>query len=559
MHSTSLYRRSLLLSLTLVALASCDQDQGPRPGSGWNPEVEADEDLDIDARDLDGMFESVAAQYDVPMPLLQALGHVETRWEMVEGGEEFDARPPAFGVMGLRGQRLEEAAALAGLEVDKVKHDQAANIRAAAAWLDDRADATGLVDRSDIGSWADIVAEWSDLPQDWARAAYVYVEVYPRMREGAVELDAAGEVRGELEAIEVYPNFTVPPPEPALAAGPDYELSVWRPSPNYSSRPGGNSGKRAMIIIHTCEGAYVGCYSWLADAQSGVSAHYVINSTGSEVSQLVSEAKKGWHISATYKCSRNSNHDCDRDGSSSNNFTIGIEHAGFGNQASWDAGLIDASAKLVCNIARDNGISIDDVHVVGHGRLQPYNRSDPGPNWPWQEYLELARQYCDEGEPPPPPADEPQPEPQPDPAPIPAEIVIDNHNVNNDQALGWVALSNSWTVASSTAGYHGTNYAYAGLTNASDPVTFWFHMPQAGTRTIDAWWTAGTNRTSTAKFTAINAAGGSLGMVVADQTKNGSQWRQLGTFDFTAGWNRVTLSRTGSGSKVVIADGLRVR
>lgn len=564
MGTISLRRRGCLaVPLLLAGVAGCEGVDGPRgiasagqPGAAdddSDPDEDEDAVPDIEPIGLDALFESVAADYDVPMALLQALGHVETRWQMIEGVAEFEDRSAAYGVMGLRGDRLTEAAALADLDVELVKRDPASNIRAAAAWLDARADATELADRSDIGTWADIVEKWSDLPQDWARAAYVYVEVYPRMREGAVEYDEHGEVRGELEPIEVYPNFTVPPPEPALAAGPDYELSVWRPSPNFSSRPAGTSGARAMIIIHTCEGAYVGCYSWLTSSESGVSAHYVVNSTGSEISQLVNETKKGWHISATYQCSRNQNHECFRNGASSNNFTIGIEHAGFANQASWDDGLIDASARLVCDIARDNGLSIDDVRVVGHGRLQPNNRVDPGPNWPWEKYLDLARQYCDEDQPPPPPPDEDD-----DPVVPPTEILIDNDNANNDDDIGWAAISNGWTTSSATPGHHGNNYAFAGA-GAADGATFWFHLPEAGTRTVDAWWTAGTNRSTTAQFAALDAAGATISTVNADQTKNGSQWREIGTFQFSAGWNRLVLGRPASGTKVVIADGVRIR
>jgi len=533
-------------------LAACDEARDTRDDGGAG--ISGVDD--VAPRTLEEMFAEAADDYDVPMPLLLAIGHVETRWQMIAGSDEFEHGAPAVGVMGLRGDRIAEAAALAGLDPAEVAADPHANIRAAAAWLADRADAAGMEDRTDLGAWADVVAEWSGLSQDWARAAYVYVEVYPRLREGAVEYDAEGEVIAELEPTEAYPNFTVPPPEPALAAGPDYELSVWRPSPNTSSRPAGNAGKRAMIIIHTCEGNYVGCYSWLANAQSGVSAHYVVNSTGTEISQLVPESKKGWHISAKYNCALNDDHDCGRNGASSNNFTIGIEHAGFGDQASWDDGLIDASARLVCNIARDNGIPIDDVHIVGHGRLQPNNRTDPGPNWPWAEYLDLARQHCDEAQPEPEPEPDPDPQPQPD---VPATIVVDNDNANNDATFAMAAASNAWTKTSATAGFNGTNYLYGSFAEVSDPVSFWFYAPQAGVRTIDARWTAGTNRTTSAAFVAFDAAGNSLGVAYANQTTNGGAWRELGSFAFTAGWNRVAVSRWGGGSKVVIADAIRVR
>jgi N-acetyl-anhydromuramyl-L-alanine amidase AmpD len=546
-------RAALVVGLSLFA--ACDDGSSTRGPAG--PGIATD---DADApRSVQEMFETAAADYDVPLPLLLALGHVETGWQHVEGGDEFDHGTPAVGIMGLRGERVAEAADLAGLDVADVQADAYANIRAAAAWLSDRADAAEIEERGDIGAWADIVAEWSGLPQDWARSAYVYVEVYPRMRDGAIEYDADGDVIAELEPVDVYPNFTVPPPEPALAAGPDYELSVWRPSPNHSSRPSGNAGKRAMIIIHTCEGNYTGCYSWLTNAASGVSAHYVVNSTGSEISQLVNESKKGWHISASYNCALNGNSQCDRNGASSNNFTVGIEHAGFGNQASWDPGLIDASARLVCNIARDNGIPIDDVHVVGHGRLQPHNRTDPGPNWPWEDYLELARQHCGEGQPEPEPEPEPEPDPEQPVPDVPATIVVDNNNANNDGTFAMSAASASWTRTSATAGHYGTDYLYGSYAQVSDAVSFWFYLPQAGNRTIDAQWTSGTNRTTAAKFIAFNAAGVEIGSRTADQTKNGGGWRELGTFAFTAGWNRIALSRWGGGSRVVIADAIRVR
>src|SRR5690606_38565641 len=117
-------------------------------------------------------------------------------------------------------------------------------------------------------------------------------------------------------------------------------------------------------------------WSWLANANSGVSAHYVVSATGSEITQLVNESKKAWHIGASYKCSLNNSTKCNLNGSGSNNFTIGIEHAGYASQSSWSTGLIDASAELVCDITEDHDIPRDKYHVVGHGQLQPYNRVD---------------------------------------------------------------------------------------------------------------------------------------------------------------------------------------
>ena len=85
-------------------------------------------------------------------------------------------------------------------------------------------------------------------------------------------------------------------------------------------------------------------------------AHYVVNHDGSEVRWLVDEERKAWHIGADYDCDRNDDVDCWRNGSGSNGFTVGIEHAGYGSQSSWDPGLIERSAELTCGVAQRNSI-----------------------------------------------------------------------------------------------------------------------------------------------------------------------------------------------------------
>ncbi|XXF77417.1 hypothetical protein P2318_30850 [Myxococcaceae bacterium GXIMD 01537] len=138
-------------------------------------------------------------------------------------------------------------------------------------------------------------------------------------------------------------------------------------------------------------------------------------------------------------------------------------------------------------------------------------------------------------------------------------LVVDNNNTRNDTTKGYVELSANWTTASSTAGYQGVDYAYASTQAISDPVTFWFHLPAAATKTIDAWWTAGTNRSATAPFIIWNASGTRLATVSANQQLNGGQWNTLGTWSFTAGWNKVQLSRWTTEGSVVIADAIQVR
>jgi hypothetical protein len=61
-------------------------------------------------------------------------------------------------------------------------------------------------------------------------------------------------------------------------------------SPNYSER----GATLTHIILHNTAGSYDGAVSWLANRNSGVSAHLVI-SRGGHVTQMVAFANKAWH------------------------------------------------------------------------------------------------------------------------------------------------------------------------------------------------------------------------------------------------------------------------
>jgi hypothetical protein len=490
---------------------------------------------------FDADFVAASAEYDVPAAVLKAIAWTETRYEMVVGEEEMPGRPASFGVMALGGARLEEGARLAKLSTDDVKKDARANVRAAAALLSSWA-AEAKIDRSKVAAWESIVARYSTIDDETARRAYVRDGVYRAMKKGLGSINADGSY------FDLFGNEADEAATP-LAAGPDYAGSIWRASPNYNSRGG---VKPAMVVIHTCEGNYAGCWGWLANSAAGASAHYVVSSDGKEISQLVSEANRAWHVAASYNCNLNGGVDCARQGQSVNTFAIGIEHAGFASQSSFPAGQIEASAALVCDMTKAHGIPRDRFHIVGHGKLQPYDRTDPGPNWPWTSYIARINTLCGSGG--------TTPTPTPTPAPVPADgLVIDSNNANNDQAIASIEVSGNWTASTNVGGYHGTGYWWADAAPLSDGATFWFHLSSAATKTIDAHWTASADRSSAAPFIAFDAQGNRLGTVAVDQTTNGGQWNTLGSFAFTAGWNKIVLSRwTGTG-KIVVADAVRVR
>lgn len=497
--------------------------------------------------DLDRQFDSAAAETGVPADLLKAVSYAETRWEMVTGEVEHEGAEAGVGVMGLRPAQIDRGAVLAGLDRAEVADDAGANILAGAHLLAEEARVQG-VSGDNLVAWMPVVEAWAAIGDDEARADYVRAGVFELLRTGASAQAESGELIASLPPHRELPAFVAGGVHNVGTA--DYPDAVWRPSPNYGARPAGAA--ISLVVIHSCEGAYAGCWGWLRNSQAQASAHYVVNESGSEVTQLVREASRAWHVAATYDCARNNSQQCGKNGQSVNNFAVGIEHAGYGSQATWANGLIETSAKLTCNIAKDNGVPRDRNHIVSHGQLQPWNRSDPGPNWPWAHYIDRVRTLCGDtgggtgggggGTPTP-----------------PAAIIVDSNNANNNASVARVELTGTWNSASATPGYYGSGYWFADTGTTAAPASFFFYLPAAQSRTVEAWWTAGTNRSTQATFIATNAAGTEVGRVAKNQQASGSQWVTLGTWQFTAGWNKVSLSRQAPSGKVVIADAIRVR
>ena len=367
----------------LLLLAACSADLTP-------PDTAPDTSAPP-AGQFDDAFAEAGAEFGVPAYLLKSIGYAETRWQMVRG-EARHGRAPAFGVMALRGENLARGASLAGVSEAAVKSQPKANFRAAAALLSRYAEDEGI-DRTDLGAWASVVARYSGVEDEAWRAYYVHNEVYRVLREGA-EVERDGERVATLKPRRnIEPQFTLPPaPKLAPQQSNLYPPIVWNPSSNYDSR----DDKVIMVIIHTCEGSYAGCVSTLINPDVPASAHYVVDASGSEVSQLVSEGNTAWHIAAAYRCSLNRDKFCGRNGDRTNEFTIGIEHAGYAS-GTFSAGLIDTSAQLICAISERNGVPLNRVRIVGHGQLQPENRTDPGENWPWKRYLTKAKEKCGDG------------------------------------------------------------------------------------------------------------------------------------------------------------------
>ncbi|HVH68372.1 MAG TPA: N-acetylmuramoyl-L-alanine amidase [Gemmatimonadales bacterium] len=503
--------------LLLVGAAACRQTP-VQPCSTPAGAAQGLSRIPLGASPFDSAFRAAGAEFAVPPAVLAGVGWAETRWQMIQGGEELPGLAPAFGVMALRGGALERGAALARVSVEAARRDPVANIRAAAALLDAYA-REASIDRTRLAEWGPVIWRYSGLERSDARSAY------------------AREVDRTFDRPALAPLIGTGPCPPTGGGGgaPDYAPAVWRPSPNFDQRAGDSTGVIHMLIIHTCESNYVSCWSWLVNPAAQASAHYVVNEDGTEISQLVREANRAWHIAALYDCTLNRRHECWRNGVQSNHFTVGIEHAGFASQSSFPPSQLEASAALACNITRTHAIPRDWQHIVGHGQLQPADRTDPGPNWPWISYLHRVQAIC-------------------------GEVVIDDSAQFNDTLVAVATVPAGWAASDTTPDFYGGGYRWASTQPAAtDAAVFSFRLTAAEPRTIDVRWTSGANRSPVATYAVVTSAGDTVAVVSQDQRSGGGTWHTLGTWTFPAGWNRVALERRGAVGPVVVADAVRAR
>ncbi len=168
----------------------------------------------------------------------------------------------------------------------------------------------------------------------------------------------------------------------------EYGPAIWTPAPscNYSSR---NGIPVSAITIHTIQGSYAGAISWAQNCNSNVSYHYVIRSSDGQVTQMVLEADKAWHVG------------------SENPYTIGYEHEGYVNDPSWyTTAMYNSSSDLSRDVV-NSGYGINPLRtyygasssgtntlggctkIKGHQHYPNQSHTDPGINWDWERYYKL--------------------------------------------------------------------------------------------------------------------------------------------------------------------------
>ena len=128
----------------------------------------------------------------------------------------------------------------------------------------------------------------------------------------------------------------------------------------------------------------------------------------------------------------------------------------------------------------------------------------------------------------------------------PVEVILDNN------AASGVTITGTWTSSTSVTGYYGSNYLHDGNALKGSKSVRYTPDLQAGTYSVYARWTSGTNRASNVPYD-ITHAGGTTTVTVNQQT-NGGTWVFLGAFNFNAGTSGNVLIRTTGTNGHVMAD-----
>lgn len=395
-------RRSLLL---FAALLLYMQMMAQSPGAG-----------------VGRYFEEAYRKYpNIPKGTLEAVAYSATRLNNLQPEKPNDqtncmGMPQRFGIFGLveNGQgyfknNLLEVAKLSNITPAQFKKDVRLQILAVAKFLSQQAGAQRLAAGAGAESFAPVLERLSEIPNDgssvntYARSLYTY-DIYDHLQQGfkTSSLEAAP-MKVQME--KVYPAKTlrtlqspgtqvdydkdrVLSADEVSVLSTDYGPAKWDQAhtSNWATRTGGQ--KPTNVTVHTAQGSYAGTISWFNNGSAKVSAHYVIRSSDGQVTQMVREKDRAYHVL---------NH---------NNYTIGIEHEGFVAESKWyTTKMYSSSAALVRDICSSWGIDRKKcfkgaassgtnpqpvaVRIKGHQHYSGNTHTDPGKHWNWTKYYNL--------------------------------------------------------------------------------------------------------------------------------------------------------------------------
>jgi N-acetyl-anhydromuramyl-L-alanine amidase AmpD len=370
-------------------------------------------------------FSKAYASYpDVPKGLLEAVSFTMTRLQHIKSVEESCVgMPKVYGVMGLTldgknyfKNNLNYVASVSGIKTVDIINNPESNILAFAAAYSYQLSILSPFQNQEENV-AQIISQLSELPsnkteQDFALNSHLYsVLSFMNNKEMQIAYNFPNpnfnlEIVFGQENLKVLQAGYVNATNGNVSGGgvnykkstinnktADYGPALWAAADNsnWSSR---NGTPVSEVTIHTVQGSYAGCISWFQNPSANVSAHYVVRSSDGQITQMVLEKDKGWHVG------------------NSNPSAIGLEHEGYVNNPAWyTTAMYQASADLVRDITQ-SGYGINPlrtayfpwtattnynvssipgscIKIKGHQHFPSQTHTDPGANWDWDYFYKL--------------------------------------------------------------------------------------------------------------------------------------------------------------------------
>ncbi len=364
----------------------------------------------------------------VPKGFLEAIAYTQTRFYHLNGNQNSCVGlPKSYTIMGLIEDgknyfrnNLFKVASLSNFSLEDIKNSPETSIMAYASAFQNLQQQNHLFGIDNLEKYIPIFIELSELPNNqnlidnYALNAHLY-QIYWFLNQP--EFQEAYEFQNyQLNLKEIFKsNYNVLSAKhvivtdesiysnmgamykntPLHTTSADYPPAIWNPAAtcNYSSR-GGTA--ISAVTIHDTEGSYAGAISWFQNCAASVSAHYVLRSSDGQVTQMVLEANKAWHVGTE------------------NPYTIGLEHEGYLSTGyTWyTTAMYNSSAALVRDICT-SGYGISPVRtgfwpwlattqyntanipgactkIKGHQHYPNQTHNDPGQYWNWDRYFKLV-------------------------------------------------------------------------------------------------------------------------------------------------------------------------
>lgn len=390
---------------------------------------------------LNDYFSEAYNKYpNIPKGILEAAAYSASHLANLNPHEGSDhancmGMPERYGLFGLVEDgrsyfknNLVEVCKLSNITPAQFKSDVRLQVLAVAKFLSQEAGNQKLAARTSAESFSAVLEKLSEIPNDgtaintYARTLYTY-DIYDHLQRGittpffqrapiTIQLEKiypvktlrtlrARGVNIDLQNDKIItPDGLYEKPSATPAGGisilsTDYGPALWDEAHVNNWGVGRNGSAITNVTIHTMQGSYAGTISWFNNGNQIVggvhvttSAHYLVRSSDGQITQMVRDANRAFHVL------------------SANNYTIGIEHEGFVNDASWYTNnMYNSSALLVRDICSSwtidktacfpgpatSGVNVQPitVRIKGHQHYSGNSHTDPGINWNWTKYKGL--------------------------------------------------------------------------------------------------------------------------------------------------------------------------